>query len=293
LQSFLPSKDGKKLFVVGQTFRGELTRYDLKSRRLESFLGGISAEFVALSKDKQWMAYVSYPENKLWRSKVDGSERLQLTTGANPVFLPQWSPDGKKIVFFELFPDGHSTIYEVSPEGGSPRPLAIDDPHPADPTWSSDGSKIMFGGSAGDPASTIRTFDLTTRKIQTLPGSTGLYSPRWSPDGRYVAAFSADSTRLSLFDFKTQKWSEITKGTFGWECWSNTGEYLFALDSSDTGAVLRIRLSDRTIERVLNLKDISLTGYWGNSLTLAPDDSPLLLRNVGTQDVYALDWETP
>jgi hypothetical protein len=27
-------------------------------------------------------------------------------------------------------------------------------------------------------------------------------------------------------------------------------------------------------------------------LTLAPDDSPLLLRNVGTQDVYALDWET-
>ena len=293
LQSFLPSKDGKKLFVVGQTFRGELTRYDLKSRRLESFLGGISAEFVALSKDKQWVAYVAYPENKLWRSKVDGSERLQLTTDANPVFLPRWSPDGKMIVFFELFPDGHSTIYEVSPEGGSPRPLAIDDPHPADPTWSSDGSKIMFGGSAGDPASTIRTFDLTTRKIQTLPGSTGLYSPRWSPDGRYVAAFSADSTRLSLFDFKTQKWSEITKGTFGWECWSNTGEYLFALDSSDTGAVLRIRLSDRTIERVLNLKDISLTGYWGNSLTLAPDDSPLLLRNVGTQDVYALDWETP
>ncbi len=293
LQSFLPSKDGKKLFVVGQTFRGELTRYDLKSRRLEPFLGGISAEFVALSKDKQWVAYVAYPENKLWRSKVDGSERLQLTTDANPVFLPRWSPDGKMIVFFELFPDGHSTIYEVSPEGGSPRPLAIDDPHPGDPTWSSDGSKIMFGGGAGEPASTIRTFDLTTRKIQTLPGSTGLYSPRWSPDGRYVAAFSADSTRLSLFDFKTQKWSEITKGTLGWECWSNTGEYLFALDSSDTGAVLRIRLSDRTIERVLNLKDISLTGYWGNSLTLAPDDSPLLLRNVGTQDVYALDWETP
>ena len=293
LQSFLPSKDRKKLFVVGQTFRGELTRYDLKSRRLEPFLGGISAEFVALSKDKQWVAYVAYPENKLWRSKVDGSERLQLTTDANPVFLPRWSPDGKMIVFFEISPDGHSTIYEVSPEGGSPRPLAIDDPHSVDPTWSADGSKIMFGGSSGDPASTIRTFDLTTRKIQTLPGSTGLYSPRWSPDGRYVAAFSADSTRLSLFDFKTQKWSEITKGTFGWECWSNTGEYLFALDSSDTGAVLRIRLSDRTIERVLNLKDISLTGYWGNSLTLAPDDSPLLLRNVGTQDVYALDWETP
>lgn len=295
LQSFLPSKDGKKLFVVGQTFRGQLTRYDLKSRRLEPFLGGISAEFTSFSKDRQWVAYVSYPENKLWRSKVDGSERLQLTTNANPVFLPRWSPDGKKIVFFELTPDGHSTIYEVSPEGGTPRPLAIDDPHPQDPTWSSDGTKIMFGGSAGDSTTTIKTFDLATHQIQTLPGSKGLYSPRWSPDERYVAALSADSTRLSLFDSKTQKWSEISKRILeGWLCWSNTGEYLFALDNafSAAGAVVKIRLSDRSIERVLDLKDVSPTGYWGNSLTLAPDDSPLLLRNVGTQDVYALDWET-
>src|SRR3989475_3472747 len=293
LQSFLPSKDGKKLFVVGQTFRGQLTRYDLKSRHFEPFLGGISAEFAAFSKDKQWVAYVAYPEGNLWRSKVDGSERLQLTSDANPVFLPRWSPDGKKIVFFEIFPDGRSTISEVSPDGGSPRPLMIDDPHSQDPTWSSDGSKIMFGGSSGDPASTVRTFDFTTHQIQTLPGSTGLYSPRWSPDGRYVAAFSADSTRLSLFDFKTQKWSELTKGTLGWMCWSNTGEYLFVVDSTGTGEVLKIRLSDRTIQRVFDLKDISPTGYWGFSLTLAPDDSPLMLRNAGTQDVYALDWETP
>jgi hypothetical protein len=26
---------------------------------------------------------------------------------------------------------------------------------------------------------------------------------------------------------------------------------------------------------------------------LAPDDSPLLLRDVSTQDIYALDWEAP
>jgi hypothetical protein len=32
----LHSTDGKKLFVVGRTFRGELTRYDLKSGRFES-----------------------------------------------------------------------------------------------------------------------------------------------------------------------------------------------------------------------------------------------------------------
>jgi WD40 repeat protein len=151
----------------------------------------------------------------------------------------------------------------------------------------------MFGGTAGDPSSTVRIFDFTTHQIQTLPDSTGLYSPRWSPNGRYVAAMSADSTKLVLFDFKTQKWSELTKGTLGWMCWSNSGQDLFVVDSTGTGNLLKIRLSDRTIQRVFDLKDISPTGYWGFSLTLAPDDSPLMLRNSGTQDVYALDWETP
>jgi hypothetical protein len=34
-----------------------------------------------------------------------------------------------------------------------------------------------------------------------------------------------------------------------------------------------------------------MTGFWGFFLGLTPDDSPLLLRNLGTQDIYALDWE--
>jgi hypothetical protein len=54
LSSPLPSKDGKKLFVVGQTYRGELTRYDAKSSQFAPFLGGISAEYIAFSKDGQW-----------------------------------------------------------------------------------------------------------------------------------------------------------------------------------------------------------------------------------------------
>jgi hypothetical protein len=70
----LPSTDGKKLFVVGQTYRGELMRYDLRSGQFMPLLGGISAEYVAFSKDGQWAAYVSYPEGILWRSKMDGSE---------------------------------------------------------------------------------------------------------------------------------------------------------------------------------------------------------------------------
>jgi hypothetical protein len=47
------------------------------------------------------------------------------------------------------------------------------------------------------------------------------------------------------------------------------------------------------VELVADLKDLPTTGYWSTSLSVAPDDSPLLLRDLGTQDIYALDFEAP
>jgi Tol biopolymer transport system component len=289
-----PSKDGKKLFVVGRTYHGELMRYDLKSGQFSPFLGGISAEYVAFSKDGQWVAYVSYPEGTLWRSKADGSERLQLTYPPNYAMLPRWSPDRKTIVFFEMIADRPDRIYEVSPEGGTPRQLMPDDPSSqGDPNWSPDGSKIVFDRVFNDPAAAIRVLDLASQQVSTLPGSQGLFSPRWSPDGRYIVALQADETRLLLFDFQTQKWTEIAKGGVGWQNWSKDGKYVYIMGGTGPGAVLRIRLSDHKTEQVVDLKNFRTAGQFDGSLALAPDDSLLLLRDAGTQEVYALDWEEP
>jgi Tol biopolymer transport system component len=288
------STDGKKLFVVGRTFRGELTRYDLKSGRFESYLGGISAEGVSFSKDGQWVAYVSFPEGTLWRSKMDGSERLQLTYAPSQALMPRWSPDGKTILFYDPGTNKPSKIYEVPLEGGSPRPLMPDNPDPqTDANWSPDGSKIVFAGRTADPASSIRIFDLATRQVSTLPGSQGMYSPRWSPEGRYIPALSVDSKRLLLFDFQTQRWTELAQGSMGWLEWSKDGQYLQAYDASGTGALIRIRMSDHKTERVVDLKNFQTVGFYGQWFAVAPDDSPIMLRNIGTQDVYALDWEEP
>jgi len=295
----MPSTDGKKIFVVGRIFRGESMRYDLKADRFTPFLGGISAEYFAYSKDGQWLTYVSYPDGVLWRSKVDGSERLQLTYPPSNLFppmyslMPRWSPDGKKIAFF-AFPVGKpAKIYEVSSEGGSPRLLMPDDPgDQRDPNWSPDGNKIVFGGNDG-PTSEIHILDLTTRQVSTLPNSKGLFAPRWSPDGRYIPAFSADSTRLVAFDLQTQKWTELAKGNVGWMNWSKDGQSLLLLERSGPAAVIKVRVSDGKTERVLDLKDFVGTGYCTFSLSLAPDVSPLLLQETGSQDIYSLDWEEP
>jgi eukaryotic-like serine/threonine-protein kinase len=290
----IPSKDGKKLFVVGRTYRGELERGESKSGLFMRFLSGISADDVAFSKDGQWVAYVSYPEGILWRSKPDGSNKIQLSSPPLVAGWPRWSPDGKQIAFYNYIVGKLRRIYLVSADGGSPQQLLPEDPEPQqDPDWSRDGDKIIFGGVPSDNHSGIRTLDLNTHQVSTLPGSRGLFSPRWSPDGRYVAAMPADSLSLVLFDFRTQKWSQLAKVRAGFPNWSRDGQYLYFLRWLDHPAVLRVRISDREVQQVLDLANLPTTGNIGPWIGLGPDDSLLLLRDIGTQDIYSLDWEEP
>jgi serine/threonine protein kinase/Tol biopolymer transport system component len=300
LHSPLPSKDGTKLFVVGRSYRGELTQFNLKSGASSPFFGGVSAEWVDTSKDGTQVVYVSYPQGDLWKSKADGTERVQLTFAPFRPVLPRLSPDGRTIVFFQ-FPDGPTKpghMYLISPNGGTPRELMPDDTHnQQDPTWSADGKQIVYSGDANDAspggAAAIRVLDVQTRRISSIAGSQGLFSPRCSPDGKLLLAMTSDSNALKLYDFHTQTWSELAKGTFSWPTWSRDGQYIYVKDLSQKGALDRIKISDRKIERAIDLKDFVLTGVAGGSVSVAPDDSPLLLRDRGTQDVYALDWEKP
>jgi len=300
LQSPLPSKDGKKLFLVGMTFRGELTSFDPKTGNGSLFLGGISADWMEASRDGKQVVYVSYPQGDLWKSNIDGTDRVQLTFGKIKPVLPRWSPDGQTILFFD-FPGGPrhpGKLYVMPSAGGAPRELLPSDTeNEQDPTWSADGKRIAFGGDANDANSiagpAIRILTVESGQISKLPGSEKMFSPRWSPDGRYLAAMTSDSSHLMLFDFQTEKWKEIGKGTLSWINWSSDSRYLYIKDLTNSGAVERIRIADEKVEKIVELKGNVFIGLGGGSVSVAPDGSALLLRDRGTQDVYALDWIEP
>jgi Tol biopolymer transport system component/DNA-binding winged helix-turn-helix (wHTH) protein len=286
-----PSQDGKKLFVVGEQGRGELARYDTKSQQWGNYLSGISAEQLDFSRDGEWVVYVTYPEASLWRSKMDGRERLQLTNPPMEASLPRWSPDGKQIALSARAPGKPWKTYLIPADGGTLRQLTPEERTELDPGWSADGKTLVFGNLE---AKTLQLFDLRTGQVSTLPDSEGMYAPRWSPDGRYIAAIPAEARdKLRLFDFTTQKWTVLAQQQALWPRWSGDGKYIYFSSAKDND-MSRVRIVDRKIERLASLKDFRMaSGVFGAWVGWTPDDQPLMLRDVGTQDIYALEWQTP
>ncbi len=238
---------------------------------------------------------MTIPEGMLWRSRVDGSERLQLTNAPLFAILPRWSPDGKQIVFSAGQYGKPWKIFLVSAQGGAAQELLSENLSEMDPTWSPDSKRIAFGRLAYADNKDIEVLDLRTHQVSVLPGSQDMYSPRWSPDGRFLVALGSDSRKLSLFDFQTKKWTDwVTQTTaLGFPCWSRDGKYLY-VDStySNSQSYFRIKVGETKSEPVVSLKGLRRyfgpVGAWSG---LAPDGAPIFIRDVSTQEIYALDWQ--
>jgi DNA-binding winged helix-turn-helix (wHTH) protein/Tol biopolymer transport system component len=296
-----PSADGKKLFVVGQQPHSEIIRYDAKSNQFVPYLFGVSAGQLDFSRDGKWVAYIAYPDATLWRATLDGRTREQLTQPPLKAALPRWSPDGQRILFMTSRVGTPWKIALLSLADGT-----LQDPLPAqenigDATWSPDGYSLAFGSvgvNANSTSTAVQIVDLRTFQLSTVSGSQGMFSPRWSPNGRYLSALSDDSQKLMLFDFTAQTWSTLATRAIGYPSWSRDSQYVFFDDTSFTEdpAFYRVRISDHTLERVAPLKDVRqvvLEWPFGSWTGLAPNNSPLLQRDISTQEIYALDLDLP
>jgi len=291
-----PSIDGKVLFGTSSPNRGELMHYDRKMQRLSPYLGGISAQGVSFSADGAWMAYVTFPQGVLWRSRTDGSEPLQLTFSRLIVHDPHWSPDGKQIAYSGLNPGGHWQIYLVSRDGSASERLLPNSVVAIDPTWSPDGRSVLFGQPPHAVAGNIlQTVDVQTRRVSAIAGSNGLRGPRFSPDGKYISATSASGDRLMLFDVAARRWTAQGPKDAGWQCWSRDSKHIYFLVNvfgAEPG-IFRVAVNGNKLEKILSLKGFRPAGTFGAWLSLTPNDDPLVLRDVGPPEIYALSWEAP
>lgn len=295
-----PSRDGKKLFVLAEQPRAELVRYDVSFGQSIPFLSGISATDVEASPDTRSYIFVRYPDQTLWRSRADGTDPVQLTSSALRVSLPHWSPDGSRIAFSAEKQGGPWNIFLIPSSGGAAEQITFGEVADLDSAWSPDAKTLAFGQLFAPSApvpSTVQMLNLESHKAVPLPGSNGLCCTRWSPDGRYLAAEKGTWDEIWIYDFSTQKWRIAVKGL------GTLGYFAFARDSKslvfDTQEVqepgfYRLRMADLTFTAIASLKDSNrFYGPFGAWSGLAPDGSPLFVRDISNQEIYALDWKLP
>ena len=138
----------------------------------------------------------------------------------------------------------------------------------------------------------IRVVDLGSKQVSVIPNSLNLYSPRWAPDGRHLAALSADNKKILLYDFKTQKWSDWVTGigVVGTPIWSRDSRYLYFDNiGGDHPGYRRVKLGEAQSEVVVDLRDLHRS--WWSGIT--PENTPIFSRDISTDEIYALDLELP
>jgi len=300
IHDLLPAKNGKQIFIVGTQPKGELVQLDTKTGRFVPILGGIFASDVDYSRDDFWITYVLQPEHTLWRSRVDGSERLQLTFPPMQVILPHWSPDGRQIAFVAGRPGNPWHVFVIDKDGGVPQAISSSEESQTDPSWSKDGRTIAFLDNSeiafsnpfleGDK-SYIGMFDVKAREITRLAGSEGTLAPRWSPDGRYIAALAEDNRVLTLYDIESRKWKTLLRRQvpFGFITWSHDATAIyFDTVLRDQPTIYRLRVRDAKLDPIVNLNSyrlypkVNLLSGWGSWGGLAPGDVPLLVHDIST-----------
>jgi len=214
---------------------------------------------------------------------------MQLTFPPMEVSIPFISPDGTRVAFST----SRNEVYVVGIDGSPPQRIAENG---RIPTWSPDGNLLVFTSSIRPFEA--RIYDLRTGKVSVVPSSSGMVGAMWVTQDTLVAATidrTNDLTNFRAFDFKTQKWTDLTSTalSYAWML-SPDRNYLYVATKGPDPKALRFRFADHQVETITSLKDFHLVANLGDpAINVAPDGSPIFTRDTGYQEIYALNIKWP
>ena len=132
----------------------------------------------------------------IYRMRIDGSHLRKVSLPARRTaedVEPQWSPDGKQIVFvrhnFTAKPKGRQAVFVINADGSGLRRVTPYNIKAGDgPDWSPDGSQILFRSPENEDFLngdiwTIHPDGTGLRQVTHADSTTKVYSASFSPDG--------------------------------------------------------------------------------------------------------------
>ena len=292
------SPGSHRIQFIGVDWQIELLRATPKSNAFLALESNLSTAALAVySADGQWVAWLNASDGSLWRSRANGTERLELTTPPFRIFNMKWSPDHRQLALMGEEPGKPWRVYLMDADGGKLTPALNEDRNEADPDWAADGQTLVFGRppdrmDMGQPKA-IHLLNLQTHQVTEVPGSAGLFSPRFSPDGRYIAAIRLDQKALMLFDRTTERWTTLAVHGVGDPTWSHDSRFVYFQDFLEQGKpIYRVAIPAGPVEQVAtirSLQPIAATDY--RLIGLAPGDLPMVSARTSSVNLYRVDLD--
>jgi DNA-binding winged helix-turn-helix (wHTH) protein/Tol biopolymer transport system component len=284
-------RDAKRMFAIGAKDRGELVRYDIPTKHFIPILSGISATDPTFSRDGNWVAYLSFPDHTLWRSRADGSDRLQLTYPPMEVELPVISQDGRKVAFRTP----QNEVYLAAMDGGPLRKIDVNNAYTG--TVSPDGNSMALtvfrDGARVRGHTELQVLDLRNGVHSGVPLSQGLAGVFWVNPETLVAV-TGDFTKIMAFNFKTTQWTSLASDHLHNWMPSPDGKYMYYATAGTEPEAKRVRVSDGQVENLVSLNQLRRVDNHGTTqISVAPDGSPVFTRDIGTEEIYALTIKWP
>jgi len=146
-------------------------------------------------------------QGTLWRQHIGSDTAMQLTSGPVYDYQPDWSPDGRTVVFARYAHDGIE-LELLDLASGNVTPLTANHAVNLEPRWSPDGSRIVFVSSiyngrwhifiiavpdvGAQHAAPLRITDDNNSNLPRYYYSKWDHyiSPTWSPDGKEIILVS-------------------------------------------------------------------------------------------------------
>ena len=289
-----PSRDSGHLFAIGSLDQGAMVAYDPKLKRFVPFLGGLPASMMDVSPDNQWIVYKTFPQETIWKSRVDGTEKQQLSL-LSPASIPRWSPDGKSVIFHVWLANGPK-LYVVSADGGSSEEVVPGGSNEMAASWSADGESVAYGEYPlpGTPAKGVHVWNFKTHTGSIMTGCDGCYWPSWSPDGKWLMALRPNDNSSDSF----VRYSEVAKAwtefahiqtSFNWWVWSRDNRSIYYTTND---GIYRIPLSTAKSEFYASFRDVKLPASdAAGIISMTPDNTPATMSDASVQQIYRLEWK--